>query len=102
MEATLKRVSAYRWVVMIAGVESGLVEKQPNTRLDLHPYKAYAGIGDKCTYLGSFYDREQARKWGMSEAGCASPAMQWGGKEAATKAVLDAAIIAADVLIASV
>jgi len=33
----------------------GVLTKYRNTQFETHPYKAYRGIGNASTYLGSFY-----------------------------------------------
>lgn len=88
MTTELKKLKAGRWLVIVGGVEAGLVEKAPTTKDFLNPYKAYRGIGTNCAYMGSFYDRTEATKWGMADTREGiHDGMRFGGKQAAIAAV---------------
>jgi len=93
LASTLKKVpsgSTPLWVVMDGQNELGFVTKMRNSRSTLNPYKAFVGIGHEAKFLGSFYDEDEAKKWGydMSKH---DPDMVFGGMDAAVKAVEKAA-----------
>lgn len=61
-----------RYVVKVDGVEVGLVEKYKTTRTEIHPWKAFAGIGNT-RFLKAFYAPD-------------------GGKAAAIRAVVEGGV----------
>lgn len=55
-EATTKREGL--WVVLIDGREVGFLTRFANSRTDVHPWKAFHGVGESARFLGSFYPCE--------------------------------------------
>jgi hypothetical protein len=76
-----------RWLVLVDGKEVGLIEKRSSTKASLNPFKAYKGIGFACTYVGSFFDKGEAMKWGMPSNDC-TPAEEYRGFEGALAKVV--------------
>lgn len=78
-----------RWLVLVDGKEVGLIEKRSSTKGSLNPFKAYKGIGFDCTYVGSFFDKKEALKWGYDPNRCSDAAeMTFGGLDAALALVV--------------
>ncbi len=73
-----------RWVVLADGREVGLVEKFKPTRKDLHPFKAFRGIGTACQLAGFFFDASEAAQKGFP----LDPTDKVGGFAAAIAAVV--------------
>jgi hypothetical protein len=64
-----------QYLIVTDGEDLGLLEKFRNTRADIHPWKAFHGIGGACRYLGAFYGiagRIQARNAVLIAAGLLS------------------------------
>ncbi len=80
---TTKGSNLMRWVVLVDGVEAGLIEKFKAEKKTLHPYKAYRGIGEACTLVDFIYDEKEATKLGMALADTDTK----GGFDAAVNAV---------------
>lgn len=89
----LALVYEYGWVVIVDGVEVGTIEKRASNRSTLNGWKAYAGIGFGTKYAGTFYDRIEATKWGLTAAQLEGPDMKLGGKEAAIAAVAQSHVL---------
>lgn len=56
IESAMGRYAPDRYLVMRpGGAIVGMLEKYKNTRTEIHPWKAFLGVGGGQTFLGAFY-----------------------------------------------
>jgi hypothetical protein len=51
--------SAALFLVKADGRVVGMIEKYRNTRTEIHPWKAFSGVGMTAQYIGAFYPEDQ-------------------------------------------
>jgi len=58
----INRGTSTMTIVHVDGQDVGFITKARDTRTDLHPYKAYVGIGEGATFVAPFYTDLQIAK----------------------------------------
>jgi len=77
------------YVVLHDGVEVGIVTKTRDTRTDIHPFKAFKGVGVGQRFVAAFYTGAQISRIEAGTPG-ARHGLQTGGRDAAINAVINA------------